>query len=256
MKRLPAILLLASAFAVPLAACDNGSPTPTIERLATPTASPSTQGSNSPTSTMGAIISTPTSALISTPVTSVGSPTPATQATTAATATPEQAVAPEQNPAGDIPDTQAFVKYSSAAGGYEFDAPEGWARSENGPGVSFVDKLDGVAVSITNTASPLTVDSVRANEVVALQKSGRAVQVSDVKAVTLPAGPAILIDYVSNSEPNAVTGKQVRLENNAYLVYKAASSGQGKVATIMLWAPVGADNVDQWQRMSQSFTWR
>src|SRR6266852_475574 len=35
----------------------------------------------------------------------------AVQGPTAPAATPEQAVAPEQNPAGDIPDTQAFVPY-------------------------------------------------------------------------------------------------------------------------------------------------
>ncbi|MBF6614125.1 MAG: hypothetical protein IVW55_13445 [Chloroflexi bacterium] len=171
-------------------------------------------------------------------------------------ATPEQPVAPEQNPVGDIPDTQAFVKYSSAVGAYELDAPEGWARTENRPNVSFIDKLDGVMVNVTDATSPPTVDSARANEVAALQKSGRAVQITSVKAVTLPGGPAILVDYTSNSEPNPVTGKQVRLENNAYLLFKADSSGQGKLATITLWAPVGADNVDQWQRMSQSFRWR
>ena len=29
----------------------------------------------------------------------------------------------------------------------------------------------------------------------------------------------------------------------------------GKLAVLTLWAPLGADNVDQWQRMSQSFKW-
>src|SRR5258705_11829826 len=33
----------------------------------------------------------------------------------------ESAVAPEVNPPGDIPDSQAFVKYRSAAGGYELE---------------------------------------------------------------------------------------------------------------------------------------
>ena len=51
-----------------------------------------------------------------------------TEAPIAATAS---AVAPEVSPAGDIPDTQAFVKYRSAAGGYELDVPEGWARTED-----------------------------------------------------------------------------------------------------------------------------
>ena len=70
-------------------------------------------------------------------------------------------------------------------------------------------------------------------------------------SVTLPGGNAILVDYTSNSEPDAVTGKQVRLENNAFIFYN-----NGKLATLTLWAPVGADNVDQWKRMSESFRWR
>ena len=55
--------------------------------------------------------------------------TAAVQAPTTPAATAEQAVAPEQNTAGDIPDTQAILPYTSAPGGYVLDAPEGWARS-------------------------------------------------------------------------------------------------------------------------------
>src|ERR1700694_2356688 len=47
----------------------------------------------------------------------------------------ETAVAPEVNPPGDIPDTQAFVKYSNAAGGYQVEVPAGWARTAAGRGV-------------------------------------------------------------------------------------------------------------------------
>jgi hypothetical protein len=84
-----------------------------------------------------------------------------------------------------------------------------------------------------------------------LQRSGRAVQVNSVQAVQLPAGAAVQVDYASNSDPDPVTGKQVRLENNAYLFYN-----NGKLATLTLWAPQGADNVDQWQQMAQSFRWQ
>lgn len=172
---------------------------------------------------------------------------PSAGATAAGT---ETAVAAEKNPPGDIPDNQAFVTYRSAAGGYQLEAPEGWARTETGPGVAFVDKLDGVKVAISNAATAPTAATARANEVVALQQSGRAVQVKSVKDVTLPAGPAVLVDYTSNSEPGAVTGRQVRLEDNAYLIFK-----DGKLATLTLWAPQGTDNVDQWQRIAQSFRW-
>jgi hypothetical protein len=84
-----------------------------------------------------------------------------------------------------------------------------------------------------------------------LQRSGRAVQVNKVQDVQLPSGSAVLVDYSSNSDPDPVTGKQVRLEDNAYLFYK-----DGKLATLVVWAPQGADNVDQWQQMAQSFRWQ
>jgi hypothetical protein len=47
-----------------------------------------------------------------------------------------------------------------------------------------------------------------------------------------------------------VTNKRVRLENIAYIFYK-----NGKEATLTVWAPQGADNVDQWNRMANSFRW-
>jgi hypothetical protein len=83
-----------------------------------------------------------------------------------------------------------------------------------------------------------------------LKSAERAVTVVSVKAVKLPAGPVIRVVYTSNSEPNAVTNKQIRLENECYLYFK-----DGKLVTLELYAPKGADNVDQWQLMSESFRW-
>lgn len=162
----------------------------------------------------------------------------------------EKPVAAEKNPVGDIPDTQAFVTYTSQHGKYSLEAPEGWARTVNGGDVSFVDKLDGMSVSLKNSSSAPTVDSVRKNDIPALKKSLRAVQVSNVQSANIPAGQTVLVKYTSNSKPDPVTGKQVRQENNNYIYYK-----NGKVATLRLYAPLGADNVDQWNRISQSFGW-
>lgn len=162
----------------------------------------------------------------------------------------ETPVAPEKNPPGDIPDTQVFITYRSADGQYQLEVPEGWARSTQGADVSFIDKLDGIKVAITQASAAPTADSVRTNEVAALLKSGRAVQVDKIQDVQLPAGSAVLVVYSSNSDPDPVTGKQVRLENNMYLFFQGS-----RLATITLWAPLGADNVDQWQRISQSFRW-
>lgn len=165
------------------------------------------------------------------------------------TVPPERPLAPEQNPPGDIPDTQAFVRYASPAGGYTLEAPEGWARREKGTDVSFTDKFDGVEVTVGRSAKPPD-SSPGSAQVEAIRRSGRAVEIGQVKQVQLPAGGALLVRYTSNSEPDAVTGKQVRLENDAYLFYK-----DGKLAELHMWAPFGADNVDQWRRMSESFRW-
>lgn len=152
--------------------------------------------------------------------------------------------------AGDIPDTQAFVLYSSAAGGYALEVPEGWARTATTTDVSFVDKLDGMQVALTTATSAPTIDSVRTQQGTALLSNGHAVQDIQVKSIPVTNGTAILLTFTSNSVPDAVTGKQIRQENNQYLFFHS-----GKLATLTLWAPLGADNVDQWARMSKSFRW-
>jgi hypothetical protein len=156
-----------------------------------------------------------------------------------------QQTAPEKTP-GDIPDTQAFVTFTSSPGGYALEVPEGWARTARGPNVRFVEKLDGVEVTVTRPRGA----NVVAAEVAALKKSGRGVQVARVRDVRLSSGRAVRVDYTSNSEANPVTGKRVRLENVSYIFSK-----NGKLATLSLWAPLGADNVDQWRRIAQSFRW-
>lgn len=172
-----------------------------------------------------------------------------TTSETAITST-ESAVAPEVNPPGDIPDTQAFVKYKSSADGFELDVPEGWARTESGSTVTFIDKFDGVKVTVAPSSAAPTAKTVRTNEARQIQAQGRAVSLNGLSDVTLPGGKAVLVKYLSNSEPNSVTNKQVRLENEAYIFFR-----NGRTATLTLWAPKGADNVDQWQRMSKSFRW-
>src|SRR5579859_5847487 len=105
---------------------------------------------------------------------------------------------------GDIPDTQAFVLYSSAAGGYVLEVPEGWARTATATDVNFIDKFDGVQVTVTVAASVPTVDNVRAQQAVALQNNGHAVQDIQIKSMQLKGDNAILLTFTSNSDPNAV----------------------------------------------------
>ncbi len=247
MTRRSAIALAMGA--IVLAGCGNGSMAQAGTAVRMPAITP-----RAPTATAAEVPAPATQApgtapaATTAPATTMQAPVPAT---TAPELTTEPAVAPEQNPAGDIPDTQAFVSYHSADGGFLLETPEGWARSSRRGGVNFVDKLDGLSVDVTTASAAPTVASVRGVQVAELEQHGRAVQVSSVKQARLPAGSAVLVVYTSNSDPDPVTGKQVRLENNTYFIPNKG----GKLAALRLWAPVGADNVDQWQRIAQSFKW-
>jgi len=163
----------------------------------------------------------------------------------------EKPIIPEKNPPGDIPDNQAFVAYTSAIGGYGLEVPEGWARKTNGMNVTFIEKLDGLSVDITDSSQVPSAESIRTNQAEKLKKTERALAIKSIKNVKLASGPAVHIMYESNSEPDPVTDKQVRLENDTFFYFK-----KGKVAELRLWAPLGADNVDQWRRISNSFRWR
>lgn len=163
----------------------------------------------------------------------------------------EKPVAPEKNPTGDIPDSQVFVKYASSPGGYELDVPEGWARTTSGMNVNFTYKLDGLSVTITNARKLPDAQSVHKNQAEQRRKTGRAVLIKRVKNIRLSNVPVVLMMYESNSEPDPVVNKQVRLENSCYFYYN-----NGKLAELRLWAPLGADNVDQWKLISKSFRWR
>jgi hypothetical protein len=163
----------------------------------------------------------------------------------------EKPIAAEKNPPGDIPDSQVFIDYISPKDGFSLKVPEGWARTDRADGVSFIDKLDGVVLTRSDMSQAPTVDSVKKDYVGSLEQQERAVKIDSVKAVKLPAGNAIRIVYSSNSSPNEVTNKQVRLENQRFLYFK-----DGKLVALELYAPLGADNVDQWKLMSESFRWR
>ncbi len=178
-------------------------------------------------------------------------PQPPAAAQAAVPAAAEKPVAPEINPPGDIPDSQVFVKYSSAEGKYSLDVPEGWARSEHGADVSFADKFDGVAVVLSKSPQPPTEAGIRTGQAAALKKDGRAVEIQGIKTKKMHGAAVICVTYASNSAPDPVTGKQLRLENAAYYYYN-----NGGLAALTMWAPSGADNVDQWKRMSESFRWR
>ena len=159
-------------------------------------------------------------------------------------------IAAEKNPPGDIPDNQAFVAFKSALG-FSIKVPEGWARRESPGAVSFSDKYNALQVVVSARPAAPTLASLKAIELAALEKSPKAVRVVSLKPVTLPAGPAFVAHYGVNSDPNPVTNKAIRLDAASYYLWKA-----GKLATLTVSAPAGADNVDQWLLMARSFAWQ
>lgn len=161
----------------------------------------------------------------------------------------EQPVPTESSPPGDIPDNTAFVAYH-APGGFTIRVPEGWARTRKGADVTFTDKLNTISAAWLSAASPPTVASARQTVVSQLRNTQRAFRLDQVRSVTLSGGKAVLITFQANSEPNAVTGKQYRLD-----VERFEFSRGGEEAVLTLSSPVGADNVDPWRIVSESFAW-
>jgi hypothetical protein len=156
----------------------------------------------------------------------------------------------ESNPPGDIPDNTAFVPFHAAAASLTLTTPEGWARTNTSSSVTFTDKLNTVVVSWSKEVRPPSVNSAKATDVPSLKRSTRAFHLETVQATSLPAGPATLITYRANSDPDPVTGKQYRLDVLRYELYHA-----GTQVNLTLLSPVGADNVDPWRTITESLKW-
>ena len=162
----------------------------------------------------------------------------------------ETSVAPETNPPGDIPDKQVFITYD-APQGFAIKVPEGRARQDAANGAVFSDVDGQIWIQVSDTETEPTPASVARDQAETLSKLGHAVEIKAITPVKLAAGQAIRIVFTSNSEPDAITGKQVREENETYLFFKA-----DKLVSIDLSAPLGADNADRWRLISSSFRWK
>jgi hypothetical protein len=150
----------------------------------------------------------------------------------------------ESNPPGDIPDSTAYVPYVSSSGHFKITVPEGWARRTKASEVIFTSKLNQVAVRWAS--SPKSPQA----EIRALQRTAPAFRLEKTSHVTLPGGPAALIQYQVNSKPNAVTGQQYRL-----VILEFDFVRGSREVSLILSSPVGADNVDPWRIVSESFRW-
>jgi hypothetical protein len=66
----------------------------------------------------------------------------------------------------------------------------------------------------------------------------------------LPAGKTIFIKYQKDSAPNELTGKTYRMDVALYEFYQNRLQ-----VNLTLASPLGADNVDPWKIISESFRW-
>jgi hypothetical protein len=141
--------------------------------------------------------------------------------------------APEVNPAGDIPDNQAFVRYAPPGAGFSVKVPEGWARTASRGAVSFTDKLNTIRMGVGSPAAARRVPA-----------GASAVKVTTVRRA---AGPATEVSFLARSRPDPVTGK-TRID--AVERYSFAHGGRAVVLTLS--GPKGADNVDPWRIVTDS----
>jgi hypothetical protein len=142
--------------------------------------------------------------------------------------------APENSPAGDIPDNQAYVAYRPPGASYSVKVPEGWAQRTTGQAVTFTDKLNTVRLEARTATRALTVPGAN-------QKATK---------VSRHAGTAVRITYVAGGAPDPVTGKR---RSDAVERYVFVHNGRAAVLTLS--GPKGADNVDPWRIITDSLRW-
>lgn len=162
--------------------------------------------------------------------------------------TAAQATAPENNPIGDIPDTQVYVPFAAADGSFTVSVPEGWAQTADGTAVTFTDKLNTVRIDARPSVSAPSPESVKRGELSSVKTSNGGFTVEVVKR---RSGDAVLATYQAASAPNPVTGKAGTDAVERYSFWRA-----GQEVILTLSGPVGADNVDPWRTITDSFQWR
>jgi len=174
---------------------------------------------------------------------------PGPPATTATTADGVDPNAPEVVEPGDIPDNQVFIAFTAPDGSFSLKVPEGWARTQQGTGVTFTDKYNTIAVTSGAGAAP-TPDSVTATALADVA-SDPTFKLLDVQPVTRPAGTGVVATYEIGSAPNPVTGKKALLAVERYVF-----GHNGNEVVLTLSGAKGADNVDPWRTVTESLTWR
>jgi hypothetical protein len=158
--------------------------------------------------------------------------------------------APENNPAGDIPDTQVYVPYTPATKLFTVSVPEGWAQTTDGVATVFTDKLNAVRIEMQPALVPLTPDMIRQQELPAVQSASPGYRFGAIVVVQRKSGPVILVTYQATSPPNEVTGKSGVDAVERYEFWR-----DGHEVILTLSGPLGADNVDPWRTITDSLQW-
>jgi hypothetical protein len=158
--------------------------------------------------------------------------------------------APEVNPAGDIPDNQAYVPFMPAGGGFSVKVPEGWSRTTTGGATVFTDKLNAIRIESKAAQAPLSAGQARRVELPKLAKSVKGFRAGTVSTASRKAGSAVRITYLATAKPNAVTGKAGQDAVERYVFFH-----NGRDVILTLSGPKGADNVDPWKIVTDSVTW-
>lgn len=158
--------------------------------------------------------------------------------------------AAEVNPAGDIPDDQAFVAYSPPQGGFSVTVPEGWSKTTSGGAVTFTDKLNSIKIEEAAASKPPTVASVESSDVPTLAKTVPGFANPQVTTVQRSAGDGVLVTYDATAKTDPVTGK-----TGVDAVERYTFFHNGQEVTLTLSGPQGADNVDPWMTVTDSLKW-
>jgi hypothetical protein len=150
---------------------------------------------------------------------------------------------------GDIPDNQVFLTFHDASARYSILYPEGWTRTGSGNDVTFQKQANQIHAVVAAGNQP-TVASVQAG-LAKLKSSSPSLKVTSAQRLTMRGKPVIKVSYSSQSAPDPVTGKRVKL-----IVDRYAYFNNGRVATVDLGTAVGVDNVDAYKMISRSFRWQ